>query len=58
MLEADISKAYSYSISELLLSVIDKNWLWGELNIMKGKLGVKGILAQDLGFVLGILSGV
>jgi hypothetical protein len=45
MLEADISKAYSYSMSELLLSVIDKNWLWGELNIWKGKLGVKGILA-------------
>ena len=32
---------------------IDKNWLWGELNIQKGELCVKGILAQDLGFVWG-----
>jgi len=32
---------------------IDKNLLWGGLNIQKRKLCVKGILAQDLGFVLG-----
>jgi len=29
---------------------IDKNSLWGELNIQKRQLCVKGILAQDLGF--------
>jgi hypothetical protein len=33
--------------------VIDKNSLWGGLNIQKRQLCVKGILAQDLGFVLG-----
>jgi hypothetical protein len=36
---------------ELLL--IDKNSLWGELNIQKGELCVKGFLLQHLGFVWG-----
>jgi hypothetical protein len=35
------------------LLAIDKNSLWGGLNIQKRELCVKGILAQDLGFVLG-----
>ncbi|MBU1206698.1 MAG: hypothetical protein KKH04_07210, partial [Proteobacteria bacterium] len=30
-----------------------KNSLWGGLNIQKRELCVKGILAQDLGFVWG-----
>jgi hypothetical protein len=34
-------------------AVFDKNSLWGELNIQKGELCVKGILAQDPGFVGG-----
>jgi hypothetical protein len=33
--------------------LIDKNSLWGGLNIQKRQLCVKGFLAQDLGFVLG-----
>jgi hypothetical protein len=33
--------------------VIDKNSLWGELNIQKGELCVKGFLSQHLGFVWG-----
>jgi hypothetical protein len=36
---------------ETILS--DQNSLWGELNIQKRELWVKGILAQDLGFVWG-----
>jgi hypothetical protein len=36
----------------------DKNSLWGGLNIQKGQLCVKVILAQDLGFVWGLFSGV
>jgi hypothetical protein len=39
-----------------ILILIDKNLLWGRLNIQKRKLCVKGILAQDLGFVLGGFS--
>ena len=38
-------------------AVFDKNSLWGELNIQKGELCVKGILAQDLGFVCGPFQG-
>ncbi len=34
-------------------SLIDKNSLWGGLNIQKRELCVKGIEAQDLGFVGG-----
>jgi hypothetical protein len=37
---------------------IDKNSLWGGLNIKKGELSVKGILAQDPLFVGGRFSGV
>jgi hypothetical protein len=33
-----------------LIELIDKNSLWGGLNIQKRKLCVNGILAQDLGF--------
>jgi hypothetical protein len=33
-----------------LLNLIYKNSLWGELNIQKRELRVKGIFAQDLGF--------
>jgi hypothetical protein len=36
--------------------LIDKNSLWGELNIQKGELCVKGILAQHLGFAWGPLQ--
>jgi hypothetical protein len=36
-----------------LLIIIDKNSLWGGLNIQKRQFCVKGILAQDLGFVWG-----
>ena len=36
---------------------IDKNSLWGGLNIQKKELCVKGILAQDLGFVMGPFQG-
>jgi hypothetical protein len=39
------------SLSDRLL--IDKNWLWGELNIQKGELCVKGFLAQHLGIGWG-----
>jgi hypothetical protein len=35
---------------------IDKNSFWGGLNIQKKQLCVKGILAQDLGFALGLFS--
>jgi len=38
------------------LLAIDKNSLWGGLNIQKRELCVKGILAQDLGFVRGLFS--
>ena len=36
---------------------IDKNSLWGGSNIEKRELCVKGILAQDLGFVWGLFRG-
>ena len=32
---------------------INKNSLWGELNIQERQLCVKGMLAQDIGFVWG-----
>jgi hypothetical protein len=32
---------------------IDKNSLWGGMIIQKRQLYAKGVLAQDLGFVLG-----
>jgi hypothetical protein len=35
---------------------IDKNSVWGGLNIQKRRLCFKGILAQDLGFVLRAFS--
>ena len=43
---------------EVLKSEIDKNSLWGGLNIQKRELSIKGILAQDLGFMEVLFSGV
>jgi len=37
--------------------LIDKNSLWSGLNIQKRQLCVKGICAEDLGFVWGRFSG-
>jgi hypothetical protein len=39
------------ALASILWFRFDKNSLWGELNIQKRELCVKGILAQDLGFV-------
>jgi hypothetical protein len=39
------------------IHLFDKNSLLGEMNIRKGQLCVKGILAQDLGVVLGAFWG-
>jgi hypothetical protein len=41
----------SYFTLSRILFWIDKNSLWGGLNIQKRELCVKGILAQDLAFV-------
>ena len=38
------------------VKLIDKNSLWSCLNIQKRRLCVKGILAQDLGFVWAAFS--
>ncbi len=49
----EIARILDCSVS----AVIDKNSLWRELNIQKGELCAKGILAQDLGFVWGAFPG-
>jgi len=42
----------------LHLPIIDKNSLWGGLNIQKRQLCVQEMLAQDLGFVLGAFQRI
>jgi hypothetical protein len=39
-----------------LAGKFDKNSLWGELNIQKGALWVKGFLLQHLGVVWGLFQ--
>jgi hypothetical protein len=45
--------ASPFIIPSTLLPPFDENSLWDGLNIEKGELWVKGILAKDLGFVWG-----
>jgi hypothetical protein len=50
-------QTFSQVSSQALQGNIDKNSLWGGLNIQKREMCIKGILAQELGFIWGILQG-